>query len=583
LLKRKCLFFVGICVAIGERNVRNMGIKAKILGMIIGICMLFGVALAIIYYSSTNQVNKATVVQKEVAPKSQLFSEQASKTSERVSALRAYLLYKDDKQLDLFNQLTEELKAIHMTLEKDPSFSKEVQKTIEDSIKWREAVDKNVFSVAKEGKWEEAANGAAATRKIIFDIQDQFEQYRDAEYKKQEVALTDMEEAAQTIKIIVLTALIGCSIIAVVLGIWFANKLVRPIQVIDEKLRELSSSEGDLTARLDVTSNDEVGNIATSFNQMLENLQGIVQQVKDTAVSVQVSSEQVSAGTTTSTKVTTAMAGTMSELATGIQQQVASIQESSVAMDEMAIGVQRIAESASTVAELAIVTSDQANDGKEVIEQSLTQMTTIHNVVDETSEVVHRLVTRMQQIDKALDSITTIADQTNLLALNAAIESARAGEHGRGFAVVADEVRKLAEQSKQSALDITGLIQQIHLDTKEATAAMERGQEESTSGMAAIREAERAFSLIVDKINEMTYQVQEVSATAEEMSAGAEEVNAALSEISSISKDVEKQTMKSSQDAEEQTEVMEEMSTTSQEMTKVVEELGELVAQFRTN
>jgi methyl-accepting chemotaxis protein len=562
---------------------RNMGIKGKILSIIMGICVLFGVALVIIYISSTSQVEKATILREEVALKAKLYGDQADKTEERVSTLRAYLLYKDEAQLKKFQGITEELRIIHEQLSKDPNLSQEVIDTINRSAEWRKSIEANVFTLAKEGKWEEAAQFSASTRSTFTQIKQEFVQYRDAEYKKQDIALDEMEKSAENIKIIVLTALIGCSIIAVVLAIWFANKLVKPIQVIDEKLHELSSSEGDLTARLDVTSNDEIGNIATSFNQMLENLQSIVQNVKYTAVNVKSSSEQVSTGTSTSKEVTTETAQAMSYLATGVQQQVASIQESSVAMDEMAIGVQRIAESASTVAELAVETSDQANDGKQVIEQSLSQMTTIHTVVGETSDVVHRLVTRMQQIDKALESITTIADQTNLLALNAAIESARAGEHGRGFAVVADEVRKLAEQSKQSALDITSLIKQIHVDTKEATAAMEKGQHESTSGMNAIREAERAFARIVDKINEITYQVQEVSATAEEMSAGAEEVNAALSEISSISKDVEAQAMKSAHDAEEQTEVMKEMASTSQEMTQIVEELEKLVAQFKTN
>ncbi|GGE81717.1 methyl-accepting chemotaxis protein [Priestia taiwanensis] len=562
---------------------RNIGIKGKILGMILGICALFGIALTFVYFSSAEKVEKITVLQEEIVPKSKLYRDQANQTEERLGALRAYLLYKDDEQLKRFEQITASLSKTQQELLNDPTLAKEVKDTINASTEWRKLIESTVFTAAKEGNWEEATALAAKTRQQILDIKVNFTNYRDAEDKKEEVALGEIEQSAQNMKTIVLIALIVCTLLAVALAFWFAHKLVEPIQAIDGKLRELSSNEGDLTARLDVTSNDEIGAIATSFNQMLDNLQDLVSNVKETAVNVKESSEQVNIGTSSSMEATTEMAQTMSYLATGVQQQVASIQESSVAMDEMAIGVQRIAESASTVAELAVVTSDQANDGKEVIEQSLSQMTTIHTVVGETSDVVHRLVTRMQQIDKALESITTIADQTNLLALNAAIESARAGEHGRGFAVVADEVRKLAEQSKQSALEITTLIQQIHTDTKEATVAMERGQNESMSGMTAIREAEQAFSSIVGKINEITYQVQEVSATAEEMSAGAEEVNAALSEISSISKDVEAQTMKSSEDATEQTEVMKEMAATSQQMTQVVEELEKLVVQLKTN
>ena len=129
-------------------------------------------------------------------------------------------------------------------------------------------------------------------------------------------------------------------------------------------------------------------------------------------------------------------------------------------MEEITTGVQTVAESSAVVAEVAVTTTERINIGSEVINHSILQMNSVHDVVEETSKVINKLVTRTQQIDTALAAITNIAEQTNLLALNAAIEAARAGENGKGFAVVA-EVRDLAEQSKESAKEVNHLIK-IH-------------------------------------------------------------------------------------------------------------------------
>ncbi|WP_373365583.1 methyl-accepting chemotaxis protein [Bacillus thuringiensis] len=112
----------------------------------------------------------------------------------------------------------------------------------------------------------------------------------------------------------------------------------------------------------------------------------------------------------------------------------------------------------------------------DVIKHSILQMNIIHDVVEETSKVIDRLVTRTQQIDTALDTITNIAEQTNLLALNAAIEAARAGENGKGFAVVAAEVRDLAEKPKESANEINHLVKFIQQDTQDTVHVMQKGE-----------------------------------------------------------------------------------------------------------
>ena len=151
-------------------------------------------------------------------------------------------------------------------------------------------------------------------------------------------------------------------------------------------------------------------------------------------------------------------------------------------MEEITTGVQTVAESSAVVAEVAVTTTERINIGSEVINHSILQMNSVHDVVEETSKVINKLVTRTQQIDTALAAITNIAEQTNLLALNAAIEAARAGENGKGFAVVAAEVRDLAEQSKESAKEVNHLIKSIQQDTQDTVNVMRKGQQKAVEG-----------------------------------------------------------------------------------------------------
>ncbi|MEC3421619.1 methyl-accepting chemotaxis protein, partial [Bacillus cereus] len=241
------------------------------------------------------------------------------------------------------------------------------------------------------------------------------------------------------------------------------------------------------------------------------------------------------------------------------------------------------AESASSVAELAVATSEHASDGSTVIQKSVSQMTTIHEAVNATSEVVERLITHTKYIDTAVQSISNIAEQTNLLALNASIEAARAGEQGKGFAVVADEVRKLAEQSKTAATDINQLLHQIQNDTETASSMMSQGRSEAFEGINVIREAGTSFSTIVEQVNKVSTQMQDISATAEEMAASAEEMNASLNNIASISNEVAAETSQTAHSAGDQVNKMSIVANKSSEMKTIVQELEVLVSHFKTN
>ncbi|MEB9505533.1 methyl-accepting chemotaxis protein [Bacillus anthracis] len=559
-----------------------ISIRKKLMFMMGTICALFGIALAFILFFAIDQSRQAEALQKEISPLATQLKERGDAYQVQLSALRGYLLQHDQVEFDKFNSMSKELEDAKDKLLSNPNVSESMKNTMESGSTWRKYIEEKVFPLAKEQKWEEALQVAYAENGTVYKVIGDFTNYSNEQAKLRDQSIKKIDQSSLQIEYVVFLSLVICIIVAMILAWWFSGKLVKPIQQIDSKLKELSSQEGDLTARLQVNSNDEIGTIATSFNKMLENLQHIINRVQKTSVEVQNASENMLEKTNISREATIKVQSSMSNLNESIQSQASSMEESSTAMDDMAVSVQRIAESASSVTELAVATSEQANDGSSVIQKSVSQMTTIHDAVNATSEVVERLITHTKYIDTAVQSISNIAEQTNLLALNASIEAARAGEQGKGFAVVADEVRKLAEQSKTAATDINQLLHQIQQDTETASSMMSQGRSEAFEGIHVIREAGNSFTTIVEQVNKVSTQMQDISATAEEMAASAEEMNASLNNIASISTEVSSETAATAQSAEKKVVTMNEMTQTAKQMKQTVEELDQLVSHFKT-
>ncbi len=559
-----------------------ISIRKKLMFIMGTICALFSIALASILYFTIMESNEAEALQKEISPLATDLKERGDAYQVQLSALRGYLLQHDQVELDKFNEMSKLLEDRKEQLLSNPNISESVKRSLELGSNWRTFIEEKVFTLAKEQKWEEAFQVASTENGTVYKVIGDFTNYSNEQAKLREQTIEKIDQSALLIKYIVFSSLVVCIVVALILVWWFSGKLVKPIQEIDIKLKELASQEGDLTARLQVNSNDEIGAIASSFNTMLENLQHIIQRVQKTSIEVQYASDNMLEKTNTSREATIKVQSSMSNLNANIQSQSSSMEESSTAMDDMTASVQRIAESASSVAELAVATSEHANDGSTVIQKSVSQMTTIHEAVNATSEVVERLITHTKYIDTAVQSISNIAEQTNLLALNASIEAARAGEQGKGFAVVADEVRKLAEQSKTAATDINQLLYQIQKDTETASTMMSHGRSEAFEGIHVIREAGTSFTTIVEQVNKVSTQIQDISATAEEMAASAEEMNASLNNIASISNEVSSETAAIAQSAEKKVVVMNEMAVTAKQMKQTVAELDQLVSHFKT-
>ena len=371
------------------------------------------------------------------------------------------------------------------------------------------------------------------------------------------------------------------AIIAVIAGTLLVRSIVKPLKRLNHQLETISAGEGDLTQQLVVNTKDELGDLAKSFNAMLDTLRKMMRQVDETANQVSASSAELSATAGSTTRTTEQLTANMQELASGASTQKQSANENAEAMQDIAGGIQLVTETNSEVSSHATEAFDTAKHGEHTAQAMQVQMHAMTEAVLESAKSIVALDAHANTIGNIVEVIHAIADQTNLLALNASIEAARAGEHGKGFAVVAEEVRKLAEQSKTSAAQITETIHTMQQLAQEASEHMQLSEKEAASSVQIVKTTNSAFESITTKVAIVTNKIQEVSGIAEELYARIEQANASTQIMAEIAVDAREQSKAVSHIAETNLYSMEDINNAATTLTKNAETLQNLIHQFK--
>ncbi len=410
---------------------------------------------------------------------------------------------------------------------------------------------------------------------------------------------------ALSLTLIVLSILSAIGV-AIAIGAYLTTTITRSLKIVSVAADQLA--QGNLDQHVEIRSDDELGDMARSFELMITNLRGIIGQVRGVAGTVASGAGEISATTAQMARAANTQAAAVEETSSAMEEMAASsqqtaglaqsmaagVEETSSSIEEMAASIQQVAGNADTLSAAVGQTSASmeemaasvlqvsqnvgeanrvadhaaqvAQDGHAAVEQTIEGMSHINRVMSDVVKVIEALGKSSEEIGAIIAVIDDIADQTNLLALNAAIEAARAGEHGRGFAVVADEVRKLAERSASATGEIAQLIKGIQKESGDAIASTQKGEIAIREGTLLATSAGETLTQIVSAVSQVSLLMGQISLATDEQGRAAAQITDAVGSMNRLTQQVSTATREQAMGSEQIIRTVESMSLMTQQV-----------------
>lgn len=564
-----------------KRFFKNLKLGWKYSLALIFSFILFLVSSFVIFYEMQNIQDQLSALERR--------GDRAIKTTEMMSIFREknvliadyihspeekFAVAYEDKRKE-FNALQEELSSSIKTKEEEQLFTyiRNSDSQMNDVF-----LNKIVKDVAN-GNTDNINSNRIFTQALSNEAVRYLGELRDIINDSRQEALQDTK-ASISRSIFVLFISIG---IAIILGVIIAivvNRLIqKSLNNVIHMAKEISN--GNLLVDTnDYDSKDELGQLSSAMNSMLLNLREMIHRISSVSETVSSQSEELTQSSNEVKESGIQVAATMQELSLGSESQANA---SSQLAESMSTFSEKIKESntfGETIVFSAVSVQSLTEDGRLLMNSSIDQMDKINKIVKESVEKVKTLDQQSKEISKLIGVIQSIAEQTNLLALNAAIEAARAGEHGKGFAVVASEVRKLAEQVSLSITDITGIVQNIQLESNNVVTSLEKGYSEVEKGTEDIQTTGKTFDEIHQSISEVVDKIQGVAIRLSDIDQECGKMSNSIEDIASISEESAAGVEQTAASIQQTSTSMEEIAGSAEQLAKLSEELNGLIRKF---